>query len=133
MMQIGMSPYNTLANVGGAYQGMEQKGINEAMARHDFAQEEPWMRAQREAGLYHPLAAPYAAKEGSVTDSPSTLGKISQIGGLASSIGGMGFGGFGGTPQPSGFGAMPAMNAYMGGYGTNPGSQQSQMLASQMF
>jgi len=125
MMSIGMSPYDTLAGVGGAYQGMDQNAINEAMARHEFAQNEPWMRAEREAALYHPLASPYAKKEGTVTESPSTLGKISQIGGLVSSIGGMGFGGFGGgapTPMPGtsggGWGGYNAGNFMpMSGFG----------------
>ncbi len=96
MMGIGMSPYQTMSDVGGARQAMAQRGIDEAIARHEFAQMEPWRRAEMEAGLYTPLAAPYAARRGKTTTGVSPIGQISQLGGLAMGLGGLFRGGFGG-------------------------------------
>ena len=140
MAQFGMRPAGILGDIGGVRQGMEQRGINEAMARHQFAQDEPWMRLERQAGLFNPLTLPYAAQRGETTQKASDLNKLTQIAGLATGLGGMIGGGFGdlfrgpattpatmGTipmpdPQPATMpGMIPmtgmgAMNPQMGGY-----------------
>lgn len=131
MMELGMRPAGILGDVGQFYRGEEQRAIDEEMARHQFAQEEPWQRLERQAGLFNQLTLPYAARETTSREKASGAQMLGQSIGLASSIAGLGLGlgGFGGGNP---FGMMPAMGAAMGGYGTTPLSQQSRMLAEQM-
>ncbi len=107
MMSMGTQPAEMLMGVGDIRRAEEQRGIDEAMARHAFEQDEPWQRLQRQAGLFNPLTLPYATKETRSKTSPSAL----QIGGQLAGLGMMGAGlysGFGGTP--------PAPRASAGGY-----------------
>jgi hypothetical protein len=46
MENLGYSAPQRLMGVGAAYEGQEQRGIDEAMARHDFAQQVPYMKLQ---------------------------------------------------------------------------------------
>jgi len=46
-MQLGFLPGQTAERVGSVLQGQEQRGIDEAMARHNFSQNEGWDRLSR--------------------------------------------------------------------------------------
>lgn len=49
--QMGYMDSQRLADVGKAQRAFEQQGIDEAIARHQFAQEEPWQRLERFMGI----------------------------------------------------------------------------------
>ena len=51
LTQLGMTPGQVMQDVGGQRQALIQQGINEAMARWDFAQNAPWETLQRYAGI----------------------------------------------------------------------------------
>jgi len=72
MNAIGMLPQmanlayldsNKLSEVGGFRQAMDQQGINEAMARHQFGQDSPWEQLQR----YQAMTQPYLNAGGTQT------------------------------------------------------------------
>ncbi len=123
MMSMGAQPAEMLMGVGDIRRAEEQRGIDEAMARHAFEQDEPWQRLQRQAGMFQPLTLPYATRETRTKTSPSAL----QIGGQLAGLGMMGAGlysGYGGTPAAS----PPATGVYSGyanPYRNNPWSALS--------
>ncbi len=51
LYEAGYSPYQQLLGAGGMYEGQEQLGIDEAMQRHQFAQQEAYDRLARVLGL----------------------------------------------------------------------------------
>ena len=114
--QLGLSQYTQpaalLGQAGGLQRAEEQRAIDEAMARHSFAQQEPLMRGQTGLGLMQPLGAQFGEQESQTTarSRPSTFSQIGQLGALGGAlIGGMGGPGaimsgirglFGGGMQP---------------------------------
>lgn len=82
MAQFGMMPADVLMGVGDVGRAEEQRGINEDMARFDFAQKEPWNRLQAQAGLFNPLSLPYAASRSESESQPSPFSIGTQIAGL---------------------------------------------------
>ena len=109
MAGFGLMPSDVLMGVGDIRRTEAQRGIDEAMARHEFAQEEPWRRTERQAGLYHPLASPYKTTETTSKTSPSALGVAGQIAGLGLAGAGMyqGFGLGGGGPAAGTYASPP--------------------------
>lgn len=59
LMQMGMLPSQTYMNMGNISEGYQQKGIDEAMNRFDFYQNEPWQRLANANAIYSG-ATPYA-------------------------------------------------------------------------
>lgn len=132
---MAYQPYQMLNDVGRQYEGQEQLGINEAMARHDFAQQEPWQRAAKYGNLLGSGSQMWGS-EGSDThiekgSSPfqSILGLGATAlgtyfggpmgGSLAGGIaGGMGGGGSMGMSNTGGSNAMYAPRS--GGFSFNP-------------
>ena len=119
MMQLGMAPADVLGGVGEFYRGEEQRGIDEAMARHQFEQEEPWRRIERQANLFHGLTLPYAAEESTTREKASGAQMLGQGIGLATGLAGLGMGGFGGEAAAGigGGGGNPFSGMSFGGYG----------------
>ena len=117
MAGFGMMGADVLAGVGGARRAEEQLAIDEAMKRFEFEQEEPWMRLQREMGMFQPATTQFAATETTQKTSPSAL----QIGTQLAGLGMAGFGLFGGGGGSS-FGQGTYAPTYtMGGGGSMPG------------
>ncbi len=118
MAGFGMMPADVLGGVGATYRTEDQRAINEAMARHQFAQEEPWQRIQRQAALFNPLTLPYAATETTSSTTPSAFNIGTQLAGLG--LAGAGMFGLGGGGVPSYGGATPMMSPYSAPRGLNP-------------
>jgi hypothetical protein len=57
--QLGLLPGQVAQQAGGIYEGYQQKAIDDAMARWDFAQNEPWQRLSNMNAIYQG-ATPYA-------------------------------------------------------------------------
>jgi hypothetical protein len=57
--QLGLLPGQVAQQAGGIYEGYQQKAIDDAMARWDFAQNEPWQRMSNMNAIYQG-ATPYA-------------------------------------------------------------------------
>lgn len=72
---------------GQAYQGMSQQAINDAMARFNFAQDEPNQRLQRYASLVSP-----GAGFGSTSSGSTTMPQGSRVAGAAGGMLGAGMG-----------------------------------------
>lgn len=127
MARFGMMPAGILGGVGAEERAEEQRAIDEAMARHQFAQEEPWQRLQRQASLYMPMTQPFAAKTMTSKATPSAL----QIGSQLAGLGLAGFGMFGGGPSATGGATTPAMSPYVAPQGLDP--YLSDMMAYQRY
>ncbi len=124
---FAMMPADVLSGVGETLRAEDQMGINEAMQRFNFAQQEPWQRAQNQLSMFNAATLPYAATESKSTSRQSPFSSAMQLGSLA--MGGFNmFGGGGGgapAPQPA---MMPGQNMY--GMGMMP---QNFMYPQQMF
>lgn len=64
--QLGLMPGQIAQQAGGIYEGYQQKAIDDAMARWDFAQNEPWQRLANMNAIYSG-ATPYAQQSSSST------------------------------------------------------------------
>lgn len=128
MAQMQLTPSDIMMGVGDVRRAEEQRGIDEAMARHQFAQEEPWRRLERFVAPYQAMSSPYTTTKTTEETDPSALQIAGQVGGLAltglSGAGAMGYGpmagmfsGAGGGYTPSGGGMMPTVG---GGGGAMP-------------
>lgn len=113
-----------LAAVGGTREEQAQKGLDEQIARHSFAQEEPKMRNIELAQLLAGSPGGSMSGSGYQQANPFTAGRGAQIlggalggAGLAGMIGGMGAGGAGGA----GAGAAAGMGPWGLGLGALAG------------
>ena len=102
---LGMSPMiaggagSLYGTAGGLERAEEQRGIDEAMARFQFEQMEPYMRAQMGAGILLPMGSAFGSSTSTTetTSSPSLFQSLGGALGLGSSLfGGLGGGLFGG-------------------------------------
>lgn len=129
MASFGMMPADILAGVGGTLRSEDQMGINEAIQRWNFAQQEPWTRLQNQAALYQPLTLPFAETETQAKYRPSALQNIGQVVDMASNlIGAFTGGGTGSDPYQQQVTAQPTPSPqYGGGFGgyQNPFTSQS--------
>ncbi len=107
MMQMGMMPSEILGQVGAQQRAEDQRAIDEARARFEFEQEEPWRRLERYVGTFEPMSRPYSTTTTEEQVTPSALQVGGQLAGLA--MGGMGLydqfskmGGGGTTDVPGG-------------------------------
>ena len=105
-MQAMTQPFQTAMGVGGAYQGMDQKAIDQAMGNYYFKQQEPYDRLSRYAGLVQGNAglggtstmrssggtSPVAGAIGGGLAGASALSSLGPTLGLPATIGGMGLG-----------------------------------------
>lgn len=119
MAGFGMMPADVISGVGGVQRAEDQMGINEAVQRYNFEQQEPWQRLQNQAGMFQGLTLPYASAESKSTSTPSAFGVGTQLASLgmgAMGMPGMGGGGYAGSgaapmPQPMGMPPMQGMGA----------------------
>jgi len=51
-MQMGLTPYDYMQGVGAQYQGMDQRGIDEAMARYYYPEQSLWDKLAQASGIY---------------------------------------------------------------------------------
>ena len=108
--------------IGGIERAEEQRGIDEAMARHEFAQMEPFNRATMgmQALMSPGQAFGRSTSESQTTSSPSTFSNIGNVLGAVGGLGGglLGAGGMLGGMMGGGnpFRATP-VNPYSGGAG----------------
>ena len=152
MANLGLTQYTTpaslLGQAGGLERTEEQRAIDEAMARHQFEQNEIINRYSQAYPFIMGPAQAFGSQESKTTMSggggglgglggmlgmgASLLGGMGGFGGLGG-LGGLmgGFGGLGGLMSgPSGgFGMGPL--GYGMGFGINPMGQQARMLAQQ--
>lgn len=125
IMQAQMMPGAMMGQVGGARRAEEQLGVDEAMARHQFAQNEPWQRSERFAQSYFPATSPYGTSTSTSKTSPSGLQIAGQLGGAALTgalgAGAMGFGPAAGmfSGAAGGAGAGGMMGPMMGTMAAN--------------
>ncbi len=120
MVGLQLTPSDIMMGVGGARRAEEQLGIDEAVARHEFAQNEPWMRMERFVGPYQTMSAPYTTTKNTSQTDPSGLQIAGQVAGLgltgAMGLGAMGYGPAAGMFSGAG-GGTPMMAAGGGGGG----------------
>jgi hypothetical protein len=64
LAELGLLPAQTYMNMGNIYEGFQQKGVDEAMNRWDFYQNEPWQRMSNANAIYSG-ASPYAVSSSS--------------------------------------------------------------------
>ncbi len=88
MMQMGMMPSEILGQVGAQQRAEDQRAIDEARARFEFEQEEPWRRLERYVGTFEPMSRPYSTTTTEEQVTPSALQVGGQLAGLA--MGGLG-------------------------------------------
>ena len=135
MMGLGQMPAQILSGVGAERRAEDQLALDEEMRRFQFEQDEPWMRMERLVPTYNALTGQYTTTTNTQQTTPSAFQVGSQLAGLGLAGYGLGAFGGGGGAAPgftAGFGPQGYNFALGGGYGTVPGSQQSQMLANQM-
>jgi hypothetical protein len=115
-MQQGLLPSQLIGQVGAERRALDQAGIDEEMARHYYAQEEPWQRVER----YNALASgiPWGSSQTSETSGGGSNTAGSALGGALTGVGtaqylsGAGAGLFGGTPTFAGLGAAGTLGLY---------------------
>lgn len=118
MYQYGSMPAETMMQVGGAQEQMNQAQIDEDRARWDYSQNAGWQNAQRFAGLMSGM--PDFSSQTTTTTGPgrnrgmSLLGGASTGFGMANSLGLLG--GAAGLTNPLGW-AMLGGGALLGGLG----------------
>jgi hypothetical protein len=85
---LQMLPMDLYGQVGAQQQAQQQQAINEAMARWQYAVDQPWMNIERGAALagMTPLAAQMPSQP-STNPFMATLGGLSIAGGLAKPLG----------------------------------------------
>ena len=136
LTNLGLSGYTQpaalLSRAGGLERAEEQRAINEAMQRHQFAQNEPLIRGQTGLGLMQPLGAQFGEKvsETQTRSRPSTFGQIGQLAGLGGAlIGGMGGPGaiMGGLGSLFGGGGTPVGTTFADPWGASTGFTQGPM------
>lgn len=120
MAAMELMPSDIMMGVGDVRRGMEQLGIDEEMARHEFEQQEPWTRLERFTVPYQHMSAPYTTTKATQETTPSALQIGGQLAGLGltgtMAAGAMGFGPAQGMFSGAGGGA-PMMAAGGGGAG----------------
>ena len=89
------APGAELARVGGAQMALEQRDIDDAMARYQYAQDEPWERLQRYTNMIQGIAP--GAGQVSIGTQPANNAGIGQLLGMSA-------GGFLGGPAGGQFG-----------------------------
>lgn len=127
MAGFGMMPADVISGVGGVQRAEDQMGINEAVQRYNFEQQEPWQRLQNQAGMFQGLTLPYASAESKTTSTPSPFSSAlnALTGGFSGAMGAFGGGGApGGGGMMSGGGGMMSGGG-MGGGGMDGGSYGS--------
>ena len=90
MAGLELMPAQLQQQAGAMREGWSQKGIDEALARWNFAQQEPWSRLQRESAIYSGI--PWNAtetKSASGSAGAGALGGAMLGGSLGSGIGSM--------------------------------------------
>jgi hypothetical protein len=109
--QLGMLPGQVQSSIGGQMQGMEQRGIDEAMQRHSFSQNEPWDRLSKYNSMLSGGQG-YGSTSSTTTQANDPFGQLLGVGmmgaGAMTGNPSMMMGGFGGA---MGAGANP-MDAY---------------------
>jgi len=100
--QLGMLPGQVQLGIGGQMQGMEQRGIDEAMQRHAFEQDEPWDRLGRYKSMLSG-AEGFGSSSSTTTQDSNPFGQILGLGML-------GAGAMTGNPMLAGGGASTWMS-----------------------
>ena len=112
-------PAAMYGQAGALERGEAQRAIDEEMARFSFAQEEPWMRYQRQLGMTLPLGTAFSegSSSGTTVSTPSSFQQFAGIGMLGSAaLGGLGQMQFG-SPGLAGSRIGTGYNPYAPGQG----------------
>lgn len=111
MAQFGQMPYDIANQVGGAYQGMDQNAINEAMQRYGFNQDAGFNRA---GSILNTLQGTPWGQSSSTGPNPNQSNPLSNM--MGGAMGGGALGGMlGAAPLSAGLFAPPLLPFMLGG------------------